>query len=263
MTRTTPTWVNPARRDEFEDNLEADLAAGRIMDPRTPGRPVTSRWRAFILASGPPEDENPGSVATPEWWAANAANYEGPSLVDLEQQALQATGQRRRPKKKPWPKRLRRFFLRNPFLPLLLRFALWGLSWAALVLGLMLFFRSRGSAVMTTMESGIFSIVISSTAIIYLVFITYDEFSSKPLGLRPVSVKLRLVLLDQFYIVTMAANLTASAESLGALYHHQHDEHRRQQVALVVVLAVTLALWLFTFVMTTFRLVTKVARENE
>ncbi len=93
-----PSWVNPDRPDEFEEEMAA-------LDAQLPSGPYLSRWRAFVLASGPP-DSGKGSIATAEWWAANMPTYEGPSQVELEYQALQANGKRAVPKK-PWSQRLK------------------------------------------------------------------------------------------------------------------------------------------------------------
>jgi hypothetical protein len=58
------------------------------------------------------------------------------------------------------------------------------------------------------------AIVVDVIAIPYILYITWDEYTGKPLGLRSPKAKIRLVLLDLFFIIFESANL---ALAFGAL----------------------------------------------
>ncbi len=151
-------------------------------------------------------------------------------------------------------------------MPLLLRLAMWVLSLVALALGVDLLRRPRSEREPRLHRAAVLTVIVSGTAAVFLLFITYDEYSSKPLGLRAPSVKLRLLLLDLVFVVAMTANMTQSAHNFWARAYVAAAKplrERRQQVALITILAVTLAVWLVTFVITAFRLVARVAREAD
>jgi len=109
------------------------------------------------------------------------------------------------------------------------------------------------------------AIIVDAIAIPYILIITYDEYFSKPLGLRPLAAKLRLVLLDLAFIIFESANLALAFESMTGIdgsCDAQPVEH--QQVAcsrsksLVAVLFVALVAWLFTFTISIFRIVERI-----
>lgn len=58
------------------------------------------------------------------------------------------------------------------------------------------------------------AIVVDVVAMPYIGYITWDEYTGKPLGLRPPKVKISLVLLDLFFIVFESANLALAFGSL-------------------------------------------------
>jgi hypothetical protein len=58
------------------------------------------------------------------------------------------------------------------------------------------------------------AIVVDIVAIPYILWVTWDEYTGKPLGLRSPKVKIRLVLLDLWFIIFESANL---ALAFGAL----------------------------------------------
>lgn len=62
--------------------------------------------------------------------------------------------------------------------------------------------------------STIMAIVVDVFALIYLIYITYDEYSGKPLGLRSPTAKMRLVMLDLLFIVFDSANLSLAFDTL-------------------------------------------------
>ena len=58
------------------------------------------------------------------------------------------------------------------------------------------------------------AIIVDAVAMVYLLYITYDEYTGKPLGLRPAKAKMRLIFLDLFFIVFDSANLSLAFVSI-------------------------------------------------
>lgn len=118
--------------------------------------------------------------------------------------------------------------------------------------------------------------IVDSCAIIYLFYITFDEYTSKPLGLRKTRDKLRLLFLDIIFIVFSAANLALAFDTLlnqrWACYRghsaagsppnlnavaqsmciYDTDLCKRQRT-LCAVLLIALVMWLQTFAISVFR----------
>jgi hypothetical protein len=60
----------------------------------------------------------------------------------------------------------------------------------------------------TQNPSTVMAIVVDVVAIPYIGYITWDEYTGKPLGLRSPKAKMRLVLLDLFFIIFESSNLS-------------------------------------------------------
>lgn len=109
------------------------------------------------------------------------------------------------------------------------------------------------------------AIIVDAVALFYLVYITWDEYSSKPLGLRSPVSKARLILLDIFFIVFDSANLSLAFETLSspqgactdARINHEvvpkNDKMCDRQKALSSVLLIALIAWLMTFSISVLR----------
>lgn len=109
------------------------------------------------------------------------------------------------------------------------------------------------------------AIIVDAIAIPYILIITYDEYFSKPLGLRPPAAKLRLVLLDLAFIIFESANLALAFESMTGVdgsCEMQTDGLRKAvcsiSKSLASVLLVALMAWLFTFTISMFRMVERI-----
>jgi hypothetical protein len=81
--------------------------------------------------------------------------------------------------------------LNSPVVPLTFRSIIWVLSLLALALAGSIFHMSNQYNVPQE-PSTIMAIVVDAIALLYLIWITYDEYSGKPLGLRSPSAKIRL-----------------------------------------------------------------------
>lgn len=107
------------------------------------------------------------------------------------------------------------------------------------------------------------AIIVDVIAIPYILYITWDEYTGKPLGLRSPKAKIRLVLLDLFFIIFESANL---ALAFGALTDNDGacqvgpDTSRNGVVcgrvkALCAILMIALISWSLTFTVSIFRYV--------
>lgn len=104
------------------------------------------------------------------------------------------------------------------------------------------------------------AIVVDVVAIPYILYITWDEYAGKPLGLRSPKAKIRLVLLDLFFIIFESANL---ALAFGALTDNngscQSGDNGSNHIicsrvkTLCGILMIALISWSLTFSVSIFR----------
>ncbi|ODV91871.1 hypothetical protein CANCADRAFT_458 [Tortispora caseinolytica NRRL Y-17796] len=164
--------------------------------------------------------------------------------------------------------------LNNPFIPLTLRTIIFIFSITCLGLAVSIFRRSDAiTPQVYQLPSTIMSIVVQSIAVLYLVYITYDEYTSKPLGLREAKAKMRLIMLDLLFIIFIAASLSLAMENMldidwvcsstleipGIAASYDYAICQRQR-GLSAMLCVVLILWVLTFTVSVFRLVERVSR---
>lgn len=105
------------------------------------------------------------------------------------------------------------------------------------------------------------AIVVDVVAIPYILYITWDEYTGKPLGLRSPKAKIRLVLLDLFFIIFESANLAlafgALTDSDGACRvgpeTGQNSIVCGRVKALCAILMIALIAWGLTFSVSIFR----------
>ncbi|KAF2771974.1 hypothetical protein EJ03DRAFT_12202 [Teratosphaeria nubilosa] len=128
------------------------------------------------------------------------------------------------------------------------------------------------------------ALVVGGIAIPYLGYVTWDEYTSRPLGLRSVAAKTLLLLCDLYFVVFAASNLSLAFD---ALYDHRwacYDEHLAavsdptngtivsynvpstcpnnasicsKQKSLSAILLISLVAWLVTFSISVLRVVEK------
>lgn len=116
-------------------------------------------------------------------------------------------------KKKKWQPKIIYIMLNNPLIPLTLRLFNFMLSAIGLGLACSIFVKSHSNTV-SQQPSTIMAIVVQSCALVYLIFISYDEYSGKPLGLRDFKEKVRLIMLDLLFIIFSSANLSLAFNTL-------------------------------------------------
>ncbi|KAL1624284.1 hypothetical protein SLS56_007904 [Neofusicoccum ribis] len=217
-------------------------------------------------------------VASPEWIRDNFNDLdspwepEQPMLVDPEKQPgfwLFSHSKRK--------SRLHKFhhtLMRNPYIPLAIRMTVLTFSAAALGISGRIFHLTNRSNC-DAGSSTYMAIIVDVFAIVYLCYITYDEYTAQPLGLRNPKSKLRLIFLDLLFIVFDSANLSIAFQSLTDANWACVDNSERndpevqtcfqssvcnQQKSLTAVLLLALMAWLLTFAISTLRIVERVTR---
>jgi len=157
----------------------------------------------------------------------------------------------------------------HPLVPLLLRLVV--LSTSIIALGLSASVHhlsdkySYPQNASTTM-----AIAVDVVAIPYILYITWDEYTGKPLGLRTPKAKIRLVLLDLFFIIFESANLSLA---FGALTDENGSCKSGDNgynfiicgrvEALSGILMMALVAWSLTFSVSIFRVVERVGSREE
>jgi hypothetical protein len=101
----------------------------------------------------------------------------------------------------------------HPLVPLIFRITVFTTSCIALGLSGSIFHLSR-EYFYNQNPSTLMAIVVDVVAIPYIVYFTWDEYTGKPLGLRSPKAKIRLVLLDLFFIIFESANISLAFAAL-------------------------------------------------
>ena len=221
------------------------------------------KWRAFIDASTYPVLPNENrQLVTAEWLIEHGANYNERWGADQTNEDLEKAGGRfSRPKRQAWWLRTQRLILRNPVVPLVVRLTVWFFSLIALIVGTFLY-RRKDTAQMSHPTSPEMAVIVDAVALVYLFYITWDEYTGKPLGLRSAKSRMRLIFLDLFFIVFDSANLSLAMEALSDdsnLCKLSHQSQRlvtsicELQSALASVLLVALIAWLTAFSISVLR----------
>jgi hypothetical protein len=215
--------------------------ADGLYTPSTRAKPSqTSRWMSFAQPSAYPQENFNSEKVDSEWLNQNLTDYSKDWLADHVDDDMEDSGSRYRAfrrKRKAWYKRAQFTVLRNPFIPLIFRMIVLIFAIAAMILGASIY-QETGKITRCIAQqpesrspdcvervgptatdyyrdpSGLMAIIVDAIAIVYTIYITYDEYFSKPLGLRRARAKVRLVLLDLFFVVFQSANLALSFESL-------------------------------------------------
>ena len=157
--------------------------------------------------------------------------------------------------------------MRNPWVPAVLRIINLCFSIVALALGASIFDESQNHTY-SQRSSTIIAIAFDAVAIVYIFWITRNEYLGKPLGLRSAAAKVRLILLDLFFIVFNSAVLSLAFDALtdarwgcragevpGASIRGRVPKLCNLQRALTGILLISLVAWLLTFSVSMLRYV--------
>jgi hypothetical protein len=149
----------------------------------------------------------------------------------------------------------------HPLVPLFFRLLTLTTSITALSLSASIFHLSHAhSNNFTESPSTLMAIIVDVIAIPYICYITWDEYTGKPLGLRSPKAKIRLVLLDLFFIIFESANLSLAFGALsnqdGACREGKNGTSVSvcsRMEGLCGILMVALVAWSLTFSISIFR----------
>ena len=222
-----------------------------------------SRWKSFARVSAhPPAAQDRVERVTEEWLQEHGPDYSRPWHASAED--AEKAGHSHNARRKAWWRRFQHTVLRNPLVPLYIRLTLWVFSLIAMALAISI----RHISVNPSTRDGpstIMAISIDAVALVYILYITYDEYTAKPLGLRSAKAKMRLIFLDLFFIVFDSANMSLAFETATNLQGPCQDSNVNgvvnlrdgricaRQTALASVLLVALVAWLMTFSISVLR----------
>lgn len=169
----------------------------------------------------------------------------------------------RRRKFKIWLPKISKLLIDSSHLPVFLRLLTWIFAIVSLALSTRIFVNIHSKK--QQCASTIMTIIIYSISIVYLMIICRDEFSSKPLGLRDPTKKLRLIICDLLFIIFLSATLSLTFKTMtDKNWVCRNEEFKlpstcRKQKALVSFELVTLLTWLISFMVSVLRVVMKVS----
>ena len=195
---------------------------------------------------------------TEEWLVENGPDYSQPWRPNVDDDCEKQNGLISKGRRRAWWKRLQHTILRNPVVPLVLRTIVWIFSACALAIGARAYHEYRfSSTAQVHSASPVMAIIVDGIALVYIIYITHDEYTGKPLGLRSARAKMRLIFLDLFFIVFDSANLSLAFEAISdsnippscilGLYVCNLQE------ALATVLLIALIAWMMTFSISVLR----------
>ncbi|KAL5113875.1 hypothetical protein ACEQ8H_008255 [Pleosporales sp. CAS-2024a] len=310
--RTLPPWVHAADHDDHVDATSLLLprtptsarpashhfmptpkssVPGRKFDHAREGAPVTLgtplsdsalQWKQFAHASshfGDPHDRpassRAGHIVDDDWMKHNMPDLEAPwQPIDEDTHRdpttrfwLFSPAHRRRKLT-----RFHRTIMNHPMVPALIRMIVLVFSIMALSLAGAIFHHSDTVGCLNNSSTWM-AIIVDIVAILYTIYITYDEYTSKPLGLRSHNAKMSLIFLDLAFIVFESANLSLAFQALTdekwACKDSRDPDYQVcryteaicvRQKALTATLLIALFAWISTFTISTLRLIHRVAR---
>ena len=290
---SSTAWVQSAEESDFPSRLKnpkpaivaqhhynSSLARKPLLDdtpePSDEAQPEhresvlpESRWATFAKASAYPRENFTGEKVAPEWINEHWGDYSQPWLANHADDEDNEEGGRYhafKRKREVWYKRSQYTILRNPFIPLVFRFIVFTFNLIALSIGATIFIRTRHISAEDYQggPSAEMAVIVDVIALVYTGYITYDEYFSKPLGLRAARAKVRLILLDLFFIVFQTSNLSLAFESMSsetgpcvtgpdANGHKILPDICARTRALAAVLLISLIAWLLTFSISVLR----------
>ncbi|KAK4099331.1 hypothetical protein N658DRAFT_560437 [Parathielavia hyrcaniae] len=248
------------RKDGSERGRKWDhlRSAEPVIVPRFTRAAQESQWRSYVLSSRYgrlPNEE--AQILDPEVLDKLQPGLNGP--VDVPD--LYGAMGRKPTRTRVLYKRLWRIMLRHPLVPLAFRLTVLLTSIVALALGVKIYqleHKNGENDGSSELAQAIVAIVVDTVAIPYIGYMTWDEYTGKPLGLRATTQKISLVLMDLFFIIFKSASTALAFEAL--IYHNSGDRETRQySQALASFQVIGLMAWSLTLSVSVFRLVQKLA----
>lgn len=219
----------PGRKHDQDRSAEAVITRRTVAEH-------ASKWSAYARASsyGRPAGEL-SHVVDEECLIAEYPNLDkpwnlnGPPRAPLEKGFWLFNAEKRHSK----GERFHFMLMQNAFIPLLVRTTVLLFVAAALALGAWIYHESDNlntdptqradttappgsntEYVCQQQTSTYMAFIVDSCAVVYLMYITWDEYTSEPLGRRRGRDKMRLLYLDLLFIVFSSANLSLAFNTL-------------------------------------------------
>ena len=213
-----------------------------------------SPWRTFVQSSryGHMPNES-AEIVDPEVLDKLQPGFNQPfdlpSHHALEHRPTQPTRTR------AFYKRLWHVVLRHPFVPLTFRLIVLITSILSLAISARIFdIDNDKDDTGNSVSQAIVAIVVDCVAVPYVFYMTWDEYTGRPLGLRSATQKISLTLMDLFFIIFKAASTTLAFEAL--VYHNQGvPPTSKLMKALATFLLIGLISWSMNLTVSIFRLV--------
>ncbi|KIW02294.1 uncharacterized protein PV09_06441 [Verruconis gallopava] len=220
---------------------------------RPPDAVPVSRWVSYMRASGAPQrklSREEEEQADRIWAAYDEKREHDEEALLASERKNSAENQRRH----AFLRRVQRSLMRSPFAPLFFRIFILLTTVVSLALAADIFRHNRPCKDHSTHT---LAIVVNSLSLPYTLYITWDEFFSKPIGLRRARSKLRLMLLDLAFIIFESANISLAFDAGTNTDRELRAPHRKcsEQWGLIVVVLITLTAWIGTFLLSLFRMV--------
>ncbi|KAH6687930.1 hypothetical protein F5X68DRAFT_261251 [Plectosphaerella plurivora] len=239
---------------------EPVIVAAYAHGPQAP--PTATAWRHFLQSSvyGHAEGEE-SEVVEPAVLDQLQPGFNRPCEKPLHPLDPKSTRQKRR--RTLW-ERLWRIILRHPLIPLVFRLVVMITSLFSLAIAAAIHkheeSRNDNSAERT---QSVVAIAIDVVAVPYIGYMLWDEYTGKPLGLRPTNQKIALILLDLFFIIFKSASTALAFESL--VYHNNRGERAVTKLssALAAFMFVGLLAWTMNFMVSIFRTVARLSSSEE
>lgn len=271
--RDTHTTHHTADDDQDEYDAEAASShkgfraplfkrrAGRRWDHLRSAEPVIvsqfrapleaqSPWHEFVASSRYPHVPNEESeIVSEEDMAKFQPSFGYPVHVPL---AATSFENKKQAKARTLWQRIWQMPLRHPLGPLACRLTVLSTSIVALALAARIsrLEAIKGDSPAAEKSQIIVAIVVDIVAIPYIGYITVDDYTGKPLGLRPPKARIRLILLDLFFIIFKSASTALGFEAM--LFFHSFDTQPYLR-ALGAFELVGLISWAMTLTINVFR----------
>ncbi|TRX96656.1 hypothetical protein FHL15_002558 [Xylaria flabelliformis] len=235
---------------------------------RSPDEDPYDRWRDFIHSSSYGHDPHDQYEVVDQ----SVLGQLMPGLDEPVRAPLYPLDSKtNRSRKSAWFMKLGNFVLRHPIAPLIFRLIVLLTTISALGLATVIYRRERDPEIFDSnrpeTSQAIVAIIIDSVAIPYILYMTWDEYTGKPLGLRNPAEKVSLTLLDLIFIVLKSASTALAFEAL--VYHSgdgnavsardvaQETESLNLARGLAALTLVGLIAWILNFTISVFRLAEK------
>ena len=176
-----------------------------------------SSWQIFVKSSMPgPMAHEDRKLVTTDFLNQQTPGYMTPWRGDMESsndpEKLSGLLHNKKQRRTVF-NRVQHVLLMHPLVPLVFRLIILATSTIALGLSGSVHHLSVKYAYVQN-PSTTMAIAVDVVAIPYILYVTWDEYTGKPLGLRSPKTKIRLVLLDVFFIIFESANLALAFAAL-------------------------------------------------